>query len=90
MKTLTLAFAVSVLLASSAFAEDKGATASKDGVQVFPPITQTLGYTYSKPVLRVTPKTSPAAGTLAQADEGVSVASLGGGAYTGSYQVVGR
>lgn len=63
MKKLFIATAALVALGTQAFAED-GASARRDAVTVFPPITQTLDYTYSAPLRK--PQTSPAAGTLAQ------------------------
>jgi len=49
---------------SSAFADDSVFASKRDSVTVFPPITQTLGYTYSKALTK--PVSSPATGTLAQ------------------------
>jgi len=63
MKTLTIAASLSILLISSAFAGDSTSTSARDGVSVFPPITQTLSYSYTKALAK--PASSPAAGTLA-------------------------
>ena len=63
MKTLTIAASLSILLISGAFAEDGSTAAKRGSVTVFPPITQDLGYSYSKILAK--PVSSPAAGTLA-------------------------
>ena len=65
MKTLITAASLSILLSSGAFADDVASKAGKDGITVFPPITQTLSYTYSKAITK--PAANPAAGTLALA-----------------------
>jgi hypothetical protein len=49
MKTILLATTLSLLVATQAVAEDKSASSTKDAIQVSPPITQTLGYSYSQP-----------------------------------------
>ena len=64
MKTLFILSSVSILMLSSAFAADLPSDAAQGRITVFPPITQTLGYTYSRPLVK--PATSPAKGTLAE------------------------
>lgn len=63
MKTLFIAATIFAALSAQAFAEDAGSS-RKDAVTVFPPITQSLEYTYSMSLRK--PATSPAAGNLAQ------------------------
>ncbi len=69
MKTFTFAVTVSLLCSVAAFADEQTAAVNKDAIRVFPPITQTLGYTYSQPMLLIKPHTAPPSGVLAQADD---------------------
>ena len=64
MKTIALALLASTLATSVAMAED-GPRAADHAQWIFPPITQTMGYTYSQPLTM--PRTSPAKGNLALA-----------------------
>ena len=63
MKTFALAIMASIVAISAAHADD--AQRSAKAQWIFPPVTQTIGYTYAKPL--IAPKSSPAKGTLAEA-----------------------